>query len=153
MTRKKGCPSSACSRKSIPLVKSRGANQSSSVLRSCVLARCWRTLSTMLASFPGTVLCLIWSSGTPSLGRKRSLSWPPDEVPERPGPPASVDRPAGAKRRQRLGVSPTEAQAFLCQRIQVGGLYLVVAVDPDVIFPETVQDHQYDVHFSYPRMA
>jgi hypothetical protein len=22
-----------------------------------------------------------------------------------------------------------------------------------MIFPEAVQDHQYDVHFSYPRMA
>jgi len=39
------------------------------------------------------------------------------------------------------------------ERVKVGGLYPVVAIDPDVIFPETVQDHQYDVHFSSPRMA
>src|SRR5215218_3653907 len=85
--------------------------------------------------------------------RLEGLSRQPDDVSEGPGPHAGVDRPAGAEGRQRLRVSPTKAQALLRQRIQVGGLYTVVTVDPDVIFPEAVQNHQYDVHCSYPLMA
>jgi len=66
--------------------------------------------------------------------------------------PGETFQPAGAEGRQGLGVGPGKAQALLSERVEVGGLHPIVAIDPDVIFPEAVQDHQYYVHCKYPRM-
>src|SRR5215211_6739726 len=64
---------------------------------------------------------------------------------ERPGPEARVYGPPRADRRYGLGVSPTKAQALLCESVQVGGLDLLVAVGADVVLPQAVQDDEHHV--------
>src|SRR5918995_5020515 len=64
---------------------------------------------------------------------------------ERPGPEARVYGPPRADRWRGLGVSPTKAQALLCEGVQVGGLDLLVAVGADVILPQAVHDDQHHV--------
>ncbi len=70
-----------------------------------------------------------------------------DPFPERPGPHAGVNGPAGADSGQRLGVGPRKAQALPGQGVQVGGLDRLVAVGAYVIFSQAVQNHHYSVHF------
>src|SRR5215213_6968903 len=71
-------------------------------------------------------------------------------VPERERPYPRVDRAPSQDGRQGLGVRAVEAQALPGDGVEVGGLYPVVAVDPEVVSSQTVYDHQYHVHSRSP---
>jgi hypothetical protein len=67
--RKNGSPLLAVSKNCEAMLNTRGANQSSSVSRFAVLARYWRTLSTMLSELPGSTIFSTCSCGTLTVGR------------------------------------------------------------------------------------
>src|SRR5215211_4270511 len=71
-------------------------------------------------------------------------------VPEGERPYPRVDRALRQDGRQRLGVRAVEAQALLGEGVEVGGLYPVVAVDPEMVPSQAVYDHQYYVHSRSP---
>src|ERR671921_2345671 len=71
-------------------------------------------------------------------------------VPERERPYTRVDRAPRQDGRQGLGVRAVETQALFGEGVEVGGLYPVVAVDPEVVSSQAVYDHQYYVHSRSP---
>src|SRR5215212_5731456 len=71
-------------------------------------------------------------------------------VPERERPYPRVDRAPRQDGWQRLGVRAVEAQALLCEGVEVGGLYPLIAVDAEVVSSQAVYDHQYHVHSRSP---
>ena len=71
-------------------------------------------------------------------GGKEGLSFLGDPVSKRPGAETRIDRPPGGNRRYGLRVCLGEPQTFFRERIQVRGLYPVVAISPDMILAKAV---------------
>src|ERR671916_852739 len=64
-------------------------------------------------------------------------------VPERERTDARVDPAPRRDGGNRLGIGAGETQALVGERVEVGGLYPVVAVGPDVVLPQTIDYHNY----------